>query len=91
MAMVCAYVPGASRLSRRSSGRLRSDHSTSVSGVVIPVSRSASGSRNIASTTETNAFNTPKPALAPIWRVVQPSVRPSVTAAKKYATPMVMT
>ena len=64
MAIVCAYVPGASRLKRRSSGRLRSDHSSSVRSVSTPANCSAPGSSIMAIETDATAFSAPQPRAA---------------------------
>jgi hypothetical protein len=81
IAIVCAYVPGASRLSRCMSGRFRSDHSSSRRYVSIPVNSSAGGSSPMASATETMPLSAPSPALIAIVRASQPSVRPMASAA----------
>ena len=63
IAIVCAYVPGASRLSRCSSGRFRSDHSSSVRSVSTPANCFAPGSNNIAMRNADHGVEHPQPRL----------------------------
>ena len=64
IARLCAQVPGASSASRRSSGRPRSESSSSVRSVVIRVADSATGITIIASEALAGAISTPSEALA---------------------------
>ena len=83
MAIVCAYVPGASRLSFCISGRLRSDHSSSLRYVSMRVNSSAGGRSIIASDTDTAALSAPQSALRPISGSVQSSVSPIASAPSR--------
>ena len=72
MARLWAQVPGASRASRRSSGRPRSDSSSRVRSVVIRVADSASGITIIASAALASAISRPSRQLPTMVLVAQP-------------------
>ena len=85
IARLCAQVPGASSASRRSSGRPRSESSSSVRSVVMRVADSASGITSMASAALASAMSEPSSALATIVIAAQPCSRPTVIEARMLA------
>ena len=85
MAIVCAYVPGASRLNRRSSGRLRSDHSSSVEVGVHARELLGAREQHDRDRRPTRGVQPPHSALQPMSIIGRSSVSPIARAAMKYA------
>ena len=85
MAMLWAYVPGASVASRLMRGRFGSDSSSSVRLVVTPVIDSTTGSRVEASAADANALRPPNSPVRPRSSHDQSARSSTATPASRYA------
>ena len=81
IARLWAHVPGASNAIRLSSGRLRSESSSSDRSVVTPVAASAIGITSSANDALDSPTIDPVMAVVTIVAVLQPSISPAVIAA----------